>query len=141
MLNEFKAFAIKGNMVELAIGVIIGAAFGAIVSSLVADVMMPLIGLIFGGLDFSNWFIVLSDTGGETIASVAQAKELGIATLNIGLFINAIVKFLIIAWVLFFVVRGINSMRRKEEEKPSTPPSPTKEETLLTEIRDLLATK
>lgn len=141
MLKEFKAFAIKGNMVELAIGVIIGAAFGAIVSSLVDDVFMPVIGLVLGGLDFSNWFFVLSDTGGQAIASVAQAKELGVSTLNIGLFVNAIVKFLIVAWVLFLVVKGINSMRKKEEEKPSTPPSPTKEETLLTEIRDLLAKK
>jgi large conductance mechanosensitive channel len=139
MFKEFKEFAIKGNMVDMAIGIIIGAAFGAIVSSLVDDIFMPVIGLLLGGLDFSNWFIVLSDAGGQTFASVAAASEAGVATLNIGLFINAIVKFVIIAFALFLVVRGINSMRRKEEEKPAAPPAPPKEEVLLTEIRDLLA--
>ncbi|WP_029041647.1 large conductance mechanosensitive channel protein MscL [Cucumibacter marinus] len=139
MFKEFKEFAIKGNMVDMAIGIIIGAAFGAIVSSLVDDIFMPVIGLLLGGLDFSNWFILLSDAGGQTFASVAAAKEAGIATLNIGLFINAIVKFVIIAFALFLVVKGINSMRRKQEEKPAAPPAPPKEEVLLTEIRDLLA--
>ncbi len=139
MLKEFKDFAIKGNMVDLAIGVIIGAAFGAIVSSLVDDVFMPVIGLILGGIDFSNLFIVLSNPEGLAVSSLVQAQEAGIATLNIGLFINAVVKFTIIAFVLFIVVKGINSMRKKEAETPAAPPAPTTEEKLLTEIRDLLA--
>lgn len=138
MLKEFKQFALKGNMVDLAIGVIIGAAFGAIVSSLVDDVFMPIIGLIIGGVDFSNLFIVLSNPGDAVIASLAQAEELGVATLNIGLFINAVVKFLIVAFVLFLVVKGMNSLKKKEEEKPAAPPAPSNEEKLLTEIRDLL---
>ncbi|HUV33088.1 MAG TPA: large conductance mechanosensitive channel protein MscL [Devosiaceae bacterium] len=123
----------------MAIGIIIGAAFGAIVSSLVDDVFMPAIGLIIGGIDFSNLFIVLGDTGGRTVASLAQARELGIATLNIGLFINAVVKFVIVALVLFMVVKAINEMRRKQEAKPAEPPAPPREEVLLAEIRDLLA--
>ena len=139
MLKDFKEFAMKGNMVDLAVGVIIGAAFGAIVSSLVDDVFMPVIGLILGGIDFSNLFIVLSNPAGIAVTSLVQAQEAGIATLNIGLFINAVVKFVIIAFVLFMVVRGINSMRKKEAEAPASPPAPTTEEKLLTEIRDLLA--
>ena len=139
MLREFRKFALKGNMVDMAIGIIIGAAFGAIVSSLVDDVFMPAIGLIIGGIDFSNLFIVLGDTGGRTVASLAQARELGIATLNIGLFINAVVKFVIVALVLFMVVKAINEMRRKQEAKPAEPPAPPREEVLLAEIRDLLA--
>lgn len=141
MLKEFKEFAMKGNMVDLAVGVIIGAAFGAIVSSLVDDVFMPVIGLIIGGVDFTNLFIVLSNPDGLVVNSLAQAQEAGIATLNIGLFINAVVKFVIIAFVLFLVVKGINSMRKKEAEAPAEPPAPSTEEKLLTEIRDLLAKK
>jgi large conductance mechanosensitive channel len=141
MLKEFREFALKGNMVDLAVGVIIGAAFGAIVSSLVDDVFMPVIGLIIGGVDFSNLFVLLQDTGGVSYDSLVAAQEAGIATLNIGLFLNAVVKFLIIAMVLFFVVKGINSMRRKDEEAPAAPLEPPAEEKLLTEIRDLLAKK
>lgn len=141
MLKEFKEFALKGNMIDLAIGVIIGAAFGAIVSSLVDDVFMPIIGLIIGGVDFSNLFIVLQDSGGQTYSSLVAAQEAGIATLNIGLFINALVKFTIIAFVLFLVVKGINSLKRKEEAAPAAPPEPSTEERLLTEIRDLLKTQ
>lgn len=141
MLKEFKTFALKGNMVDLAIGVIIGAAFGAIVSSLVDDVFMPVIGLILGGVDFSNLFIVLKDEAAGSYATLAAAQEAGAVTLNIGLFINAVVKFLIVAIVLFFVVKGINSMKKKEEAAPAKPPAPSKEEVLLTEIRDLLAKK
>lgn len=139
MFKEFKAFAVKGNMIDLAIGVIIGAAFGAIVSSLVDDVFMPVIGLIIGGVDFANMFIILSNPDNVVVSSLVQAQEAGIATLNTGLFINALVKFVIIAFVLFLVVRGVNSMRRKEAEKPAAPPAPSTEEKLLTEIRDLLA--
>lgn len=138
MLKEFRDFAIKGNMIDLAIGVIIGAAFGAIVSSLVDDVFMPLIGLIIGGIDFSNLFIVLHNPGEVAVPSLAAAKAAGVATLNIGLFINAIVKFTIIAFVLFMVVKAINSLKRKAAAEPEVPAGPTKEEVLLTEIRDTL---
>jgi large conductance mechanosensitive channel len=136
--KEFKEFALKGNMVDLAIGVIIGAAFGAIVSSLVDDVFMPIIGLIIGGIDFSNLFIVLKDPNNVPVTSLAAAKAAGVSTLNIGLFINAIVKFAIIAFVLFLVVKGINSLKRKEVPPPPAPAAPTHEEVLLTEIRDAL---
>lgn len=117
MLKEFKEFALKGNMIDLAIGIIIGVAFGGIVSSLVDDIFMPVIGLIIGGIDFSSlvW-----------------------GPMNIGLFINAIVKFIIIAFVLFLVVKGMNSLKRKEEAAPSAPPADI---LLLTEIRDLLKKK
>ncbi|HEY8595244.1 MAG TPA: large conductance mechanosensitive channel protein MscL [Devosiaceae bacterium] len=138
MLKEFREFAMKGNMIDLAVGVIIGAAFGAIVSSLVDDVFMPIIGLILNGIDFSTWFIPLADTKGTVYNTIAAAKEAGIPTLNIGLFINAVVKFLIVAFALFMVVKGINSLKRKEEAKPAAPPAPSKEEVLLTEIRDAL---
>lgn len=141
MFKEFKEFALRGNMVDLAIGVIIGAAFGAIVSSLVDDVFMPLIGLIIGGIDFSNLFIVLSNPTNAPVPSLDAAKAAGVATLNIGLFINALVKFLIIALVLFFVVKGINMLRRKPEPAPEVPPAPTREEVLLAEIRDAIRAK
>lgn len=142
MFKEFRDFAIKGNMVDLAIGVIIGAAFGAIVSSLVDDVFMPLIGLILGGVDFSNLFIVLKNPENLPVASLIAAQEAGIATLNIGLFINAVVKFIIVAFVLFMVVKGINSMKRKAAEEPvKTTPAPSAEQVLLTEIRDTLRAK
>jgi large conductance mechanosensitive channel len=139
MLKEFRDFAIKGNVVDLAIGVIIGAAFGSIVSSLVDDVAMPVIGLILGRVDFSNMFIVLNNPNNVAVASLAAAKEAGVATLNIGLFINAVVKFTIVAFVLFLVVKGINTIRNKQAAAPpAQPPAPTKEEVLLTEIRDAL---
>jgi len=132
MLKEFKDFAMKGNMVDMAVGIIIGAAFGAIVSSLVDDVFMPIIGLLLGGLDFSNMFIVL---GEGTVATVEAAKEAGVSTINHGLFINAIIKFIIIAFALFMVIKGINSAKKKEEAAPAAPPA---NEVLLGEIRDLL---
>ena len=138
MLKEFKEFAIKGNMIDMAVGIVIGAAFGAIIGSLVDDVFMPVVGLMIGGIDFSNWFILLGDAKGANIPTINAAKEAGIATVNIGLFINAIIKFLIIAFALFILVKGINSMKRQEEKKPSTPKTPTAEEVLLKEIRDLL---
>jgi large conductance mechanosensitive channel len=138
MLKEFRDFALRGNVIDLAIGVIIGAAFGAIVSSIVDDVFMPVIGLILSGLDFSNLFIVLNNPTGVAVPSVAFAKANGIATLNYGLFINAVVKFAIVAFVLFLVVKAINRFRRKEEAKPAEPAAPTTEEKLLTEIRDAI---
>ncbi|VAW18636.1 Large-conductance mechanosensitive channel [hydrothermal vent metagenome] len=138
MLKEFKEFAIKGNMIDMAVGIVIGAAFGAIISSLVDDVFMPLVGLLIGGIDFSNWFVLLGDAAGASIPTIDAAKEAGIATVNIGLFINAIIKFIIIAFALFMVVKGINSMKREEEKKPEAPKAPPAEEVLLKEIRDLL---
>lgn len=141
MFKEFREFALRGSVVDLAIGVIIGAAFGAIVSSMVDDVFMPIIGLILAGIDFSNLFIVINNPEGVVVPSVAFASENGIATLNYGLFINACVKFLIIALVLFMVVKGINSMRKKEAETPADPPAPSTEEKLLTEIRDALTAR
>ncbi|MEP2942740.1 MAG: large conductance mechanosensitive channel protein MscL [Hyphomicrobiales bacterium] len=132
MLKEFKEFAMKGNMIDMAVGIIIGAAFGVVISSLVDDVFMPVIGLLLGGLDFSNLFIVL---GEGTFATIDQAKEAGVATMNIGLFINAIIKFIIVAFALFLVIKGVNSAKKKEEEAPAAPPA---QEVLLTEIRDLL---
>lgn len=138
MLKEFRDFALRGNVIDLAIGVIIGAAFGTIVSSLVDDVFMPLIGLILNGVDFSNMFIVLSNPANVPVTTLAAAKEAGVATMNIGLFINAVVKFLIVAFVLFLVVKGINSLKKKQAEAPAAPPAPSKEELLLAEIRDAI---
>ena len=139
MLKEFRDFAIKGNMIDLAIGVIIGAAFGSIVSSLVDDIFMPLIGLVLGGIDFSNLFIVLSNPDNVPVPSLAAAQQAGVSTLNIGLFINAVVKFTIIAFVLFLVVKAINAMKREAANEPAeVTPAPTKVEVLLTEIRDVL---
>jgi large conductance mechanosensitive channel len=135
MLEEFKKFAMRGNVVDLAVGVIIGAAFGAIVASLVADVIMPLVGAATGGLDFSNYFYQLT---GTKAATLADAKKNG-AVLAWGNFLTIVINFVIIAFVLFMVVRGINKLQRKEAEKPAEPAPPTKQEVLLTEIRDLLA--
>ena len=134
MLKEFREFAMKGSVVDLAIGVIIGAAFGALVNSLVADIFTPIIGWIFGGADFSNLFIQLS---GEPQDTLTAAQEAG-ATIAYGNFINVLISFLIIAWILFLLVRGMNRLRRKQEEAPAAPPEPPKEEVLLGEIRDLL---
>jgi len=136
MLKEFREFAIKGNVVDMGVGIVIGAAFTSIVNSFVADIINPIIGLITGGIDFSNIFINLS---GQEFASLAAAQAAGAATVNIGLFINAIISFLIVAWVLFFVIKGVNQLKRKEEAAPPAPPAPSAEEKLLTEIRDLLA--
>ncbi|MBN9360806.1 MULTISPECIES: large conductance mechanosensitive channel protein MscL [unclassified Devosia] len=138
MFKEFRDFALKGNVIDLAIGVIIGAAFGAIVSSIVDDLFMPIIGIILNGIDFSNLFIVISNPNNIPVPSVAAAKAAGVATLNYGLFINAVVKFTIIAFVLFLVVKGINRLRKKEAAAPAAPPAPTTEEKLLTEIRDAI---
>ena len=138
MLKEFKEFALKGNMVDLAIGIVIGAAFGAIVSSLVDDIFMPIIGLLTAGVDFSEIFVVLSNPDNVAVPSLAAAKDAGVATLNIGLFINAIVKFVIVAFALFLVVKGMNALKRTEEAKPAAPAAPPEDVVLLREIRDLL---
>jgi large conductance mechanosensitive channel len=136
MLEEFKKFAMRGNVVDLAIGVIIGAAFGKIVSSLVDDIIMPIIGRIFGGLDFTNYFVGLTSAASQATTYDA-AKKAG-ATLGYGTFITVTVNFLIIAWVLFLVVRGINRVSKQEEAAPAPPAPPSPQEVLLTEIRDLL---
>ncbi|MBV9218103.1 MAG: large conductance mechanosensitive channel protein MscL [Methylobacteriaceae bacterium] len=141
MLKEFRDFAMKGNVVDLAIGVIIGAAFGKIVDSLVGDIIMPIVGAITGGIDFSNLYIPLSGKAADAAkagASYAKVKEAG-AVLGFGQFLTIAVNFLIIAFVLFLVVKGINTMRRVEPKAPSAPPPPTKTEVLLEEIRNLLA--
>jgi len=135
MLKEFREFAMKGNVVDLAIGVIIGAAFGAIVNSLVADIIMPIIGAITGGLDFSNYFVPLAKS--VTAGNLADAKKQG-AVLAYGNFITITLNFLIVAIVLFFVIRVMNQFKRTEAAAPPAPPKPTRSEELLTEIRDLL---
>jgi large conductance mechanosensitive channel len=136
MRKEFKEFAMKGNMLDMAIGIVIGAAFGAIISSLVDDVIMPPIGLLLGGVDFSQMFVLLKGEG--DFATIQQAQEVGAVTWNLGLFINAIIKFLIIVAALFMVVKGVNAMRKQEEEAPAEPAAPPEDVVLLTEIRDLL---
>ena len=138
MLKEFREFAMKGNVVDLAVGVIIGAAFGAIVSSLVADIIMPIVGAAAGGLDFSNYFTGLSKA--VTATNLADAKKQG-AVLAWGNFVTIVINFLIIAWVLFLVVRGLNRLMTKEVEKPAKPTESSREELLLQEIRDILANK
>jgi len=136
MLQEFKKFALRGNVVDLAIGVIIGAAFGKIVDSLVTDVIMPIIGRIFGGLDFSNYFIGLTSASSQA-PTYDAAKKAG-ATLGYGQFITVAVNFVIIAWVIFLVIKGMNMLFKREQDAPPPPAPPTKEQELLTEIRDLL---
>jgi large conductance mechanosensitive channel len=135
MLKEFREFAVKGNVVDLAVGVIIGAAFGAIVTSLVGDIIMPIIGSTTGGLDFSNYFIALSKKVTET--NLADARKQG-AVLAYGNFLTLTLNFLIVAFVLFIVIRLVNKLKRHEEVAPAAPPKPSAEVVLLTEIRDLL---
>lgn len=136
MLKEFKEFAVKGNVVDMGVGIVIGAAFTSIVKSFVADIVNPIIGVVTGGIDFSNLFINLGD---GDFASLAAAQEAGAPTINYGLFINAIISFLIVAWVMFMVIRGVNNLKREEEAAPAAPPAPPKSELLLEEIRDLLS--
>jgi large conductance mechanosensitive channel len=136
MLKEFKEFAMRGNVLDMAVGIIIGAAFGSIVTSLVNDLLMPPIGMVLGGADFSNLFFVLKE--GSTpgpYASVAAAKAVGAVTLNIGVFLNAVISFLLVAIAVFLLIRGVNRIRREE---PAPPAPPTTQEALLGEIRDLL---
>lgn len=135
MVKEFKEFAVKGNVVDMAVGIIIGGAFGTIVKSLVSDVLMPPIGKLMGGVDFSNLFVVLGEGSFE---SLDAAKEAGAATINYGVFINNVISFLIVAFAVFLLVKAINNLKRKEEEKPAPPPGPSAEEKVLIEIRDLM---
>jgi large conductance mechanosensitive channel len=133
IIKEFRDFAIKGNMLDMAVGIIIGAAFGKVVSSLVNDILMPPLGLLIGGIDFSNFKATLKATGvndaGEAISAV---------TLNYGMFIQTLIDFLIVAIAIFLVIKAMNQLKKKEEAKPAEPPAPTKQEVLLGEIRDLL---
>ena len=131
LAEEFKTFALKGNVVDMAVGIIIGAAFGKIVSSLVSDVIMPPIGILIGGVNFTDLSVVLKDAVGDMPA----------VTLNYGNFIQVVFDFLIVAFAIFMMVKGMNALKKKEDDKPATPappPAPSKEELLLTEIRDLL---
>ena len=139
MLKEFKEFAAKGNMLDMAVGIVIGAAFATIIGSLVNDIVMPPIGMALGGVDFAELFAVIGqgDPAGP-YATLAAAKEAGAVTINWGLFVNALITFVIIAFALFTVIKGFNSMKREEEATPEAPPEPSAEEKLLAEIRDLL---
>jgi large conductance mechanosensitive channel len=140
MLNEFKQFIMRGNVVDLAVGVIIGASFGKIVTSLVEDIIMPPLGLIIGKVDFSNFFIPLSMTD-KQFHTVAEAKAAGVSTWNIGMFGNVMFQFLIVAFaVFFFIVKPINKLKKGEDSKAAAapPPAPARSEVLLEEIRDLL---
>lgn len=137
MLDEFKKFAMRGNVIDMAVGIILGAAFGSIAKTLVSDVLMPPIGLLLGGVDFSNVFTVLQ-AGAEAAgpyATLADAQAAGAVTINWGVFANTVINFLIVAFAVFLVVRGINRLQTQEQEKPKPPP---KQEVLLEEIRDLL---
>ena len=128
MLSEFKDFAIKGNVVDMAVGIIVGVAFGKIVSSFVADVVMPPIGVVLGGVDFTDLALTIQEASGEAAA----------VTMNYGKFLQTVIDFTIIAFVIFIAVKMINSLKKKEEAAPSAPPKPSNEEVLLAEIRDLL---
>ena len=139
MLNEFKTFIMRGNVVDLAVGIIIGAAFTSIVDSLVKDIIMPPIGFILGGIDFSNFFLTIA---GDRQASLEDTRKAGAVVIAYGAFINAVIKFVIVAFAVFILVKGVNRLRdiaiKKEEEKAAAPPTPPAEVVLLTEIRDLL---
>ncbi len=135
MLKEFREFAMRGNVVDMAVGIIIGAAFGKIVTSLVNDVIMPPIGLLMGNVDFTNLFVTLGEGSFETLAA---AEAAGAPIIKYGVFVNTILDFVIVAFAIFLVIRGMNRLKRKEEAKPPAPPAPSAEEKLLGEIRDLL---
>jgi large conductance mechanosensitive channel len=137
MLKEFREFALRGNVLDMAVGIVIGAAFGTIVQSLVNDVIMPPIGLILGGVDFSEFFFVLSPVG-QAFPTLAAAGEAGAVTINYGRFINSVISFAIVAFALFMVIRAFNRLKRTTPPAPVAPPPPSKEELLLAEIRDLL---
>jgi len=137
-IKEFKAFAMRGNMIDMAVGIIIGGAFGKIVTSLVNDVMMPPLGKIIGNMDFSNLFLVL---GPGEFVTLAAAKEAGAPTLAYGVFLNELINFLIMAFAVFLLIKAINTMKKKEAAAPTLPPAPSNEEKLLAEIRDVLKAK
>jgi len=147
MLKEFREFALKGNVLDMAVGIIIGAAFGTIVQSLVNDVLMPPIGLLLGGVDFTELFFVLKEGAevGASYATLAAAKEAGAVTIAYGLFINNVISFVIVAFSVFMLVRSFNRLRKLTEKEaaaaPAAPPAPSAQEVLLAEIRDLLKEK
>ena len=136
MLQEFREFIARGSVVDLAVGVVIGAAFTAIVNSLVNDILMPPLGLIIGGVDLSNFFIVLKGSG--TYPTLEAAKAAGAVTINYGQFVNAVIRFVIVAFAIFVLVKEVNRLYRAKPVEPAAPPAPPREEILLTEIRDLL---
>jgi large conductance mechanosensitive channel len=135
MLKEFKEFAMRGNVIDMAVGIVIGAAFGKIVTSFVNDVIMPPIGLLMGNVDFSDLYINL---GGGEFASLAAAQEAGAPIIRYGVFVNTILDFVIVAFAIFMVIRAMNKLKRKQDVAPAAPPEPPAEQKLLTEIRDLL---
>jgi len=135
MLKEFKEFISRGSVIDLAVGIIIGAAFTAIVNSLVNDIIMPPLGLLIGGIDFSNFFLTLK---GGSFPTLEAAKAAGAVTMNYGLFINAVIRFIIVAFAIFILVKQINRLAREEPKAPPPAPEPSREELLLAEIRDLL---
>jgi large conductance mechanosensitive channel len=134
-LQEFKEFAMRGNVVDMAVGIIIGVAFGAIVTSLVNDVIMPPIGVLMGNVDFSDLFVNLS---GQEYASLAAARDAGAPVIAYGAFINAVINFVIVAFVIFLLIKGMNRLRERQEAAPEEAPVPPRQETLLEEIRDIL---
>jgi large conductance mechanosensitive channel len=134
MLKEFKQFAMRGNVLDMAVGIIIGGAFGKIVSSFVADVIMPPIGVLLGGVDFSSLKIVIKHAVLDNAGAISKPP----VTLNYGLFINTVIDFIIIAFAIFMMIKAMNNLKKKEEAAPAPPPAPSNEEKLLTEIRDLL---
>jgi len=135
MLKEFQDFAMRGNVIDLAVGIIIGAAFTTVVGSLVNDIIMPPIGYILNGVDFSNFFLVLK---GDEYASLKAAKDAGAVSINYGVFLNAVINFLIVAFAVFMLVKQVNRFRKQEAAAPAAPAAPTTQEKLLAEIRDLL---
>ena len=139
MLDEFKKFSLRGNVIDLAVGIIIGAAFTSIVDSLVKDVLMPPLGLLLGGIDFSNFFLTLK---GDAFPTLDAAQKAGAVTINYGVFINAVIKFAIVGFAVFILVKNVNAlMNRVAKEKEAAPPPPPKQEVLLAEIRDILKQK
>ena len=135
MWREFREFAMRGNVVDLAVGIIIGAAFTTIVNSLVNDLIMPPIGLLIGGIDFSSFFVTLK---GGSYPTLEAAKAAGAVTMNYGLFVNAVIRFVIVAFAIFILVKQINRLTREPPAEPAPPPEPPRQEVLLAEIRDLL---
>ena len=138
MLKEFKEFISRGSVIDLAVGIIIGAAFTAIVNSLVNDIIMPPIGLVLGGIDFSNFFLTLKGTSGATLKAT---QDSGAVVIAYGQFINAVIKFVIVAFAVFLLIKQVNLFMRKKAEAPAPPPPPNPEVELLTQIRDLLKTR
>lgn len=142
MFKEFKEFAMRGNVVDMAVGIVIGAAFGTIVKSFVDDVLMPPIGLLLGNVDFSNLFAVIKEGAtAAPYASLEAAKEAGAVTLNYGAFFNTVISFVIIAFAVFLVIKAINNLQRQQQQEEEAPAEPPKQEQLLAEIRDILKVK